>query len=311
MTLIRKKSVLLAKIETTYGTAIALSGTDGAFHVYNAELTHNIVENPREGQRGATKLTSTKGQSSATLTFQMDWMLQATAHPMGWTTFMPACGLTKKSATDAYELQLAPPGTSGVKTLSMGVYIDGVVKKIRGAMGTFSISARAGDRFTFNYTFTGVWDGFADVALPSPSYPVGTNYDVQRFAASAVTIGGAATPVSSFNFDLGNVVNLIESNTVDEGFLYAMVTDRRPTLSLDPLAATSTSAARMASLLLDDEDNVAITVGGSSAQISLPSAQYIQIAHGERSGLMTDNLTFLACGAPGANTEVQLNYAEL
>jgi hypothetical protein len=67
----------------------------------------------------------------------------------------------------------------------------------------------------------------------------------------------------------------------------------------------------MAALLVDDEDAVAITVGGSNAQISLPAAQYTAISHGERSGLMTDNLTFLATGAPGANTEVQLNYAEL
>jgi len=310
MTLIRKKSVLLAKIETTYGTAIALSGTDGVFHVYNAECVHNIAENPREGQRGATKLTSTEGQSSATITFQLDWCIASAAHPMGWTTFMPACGLTKKTATDAYELQLAPPGTSGVKTLSMGVYVDGVVKKIRGAMGTFSISGRAGDKITLSFTFTGVWDGMADVALPSPTYPANSTYEVQRFAGNDVTINSVATPISAFNFDLGNVVNLVESNAVHEGLLYAIVTDRRPILSVDPLSATTTSVARMASLL-DPGVAVAITVGGSEAQISLPAAQYTAISHGERSGLMTDNLTFLATGAPGANTEVQLNYAEL
>ncbi len=306
MTLIVRKRALLAKHETTYGTAIALSGTDGVFHVFNPTFTHNIAETTREGQRGATKLPSTKGQSSATVTFQMDWNRQS-SEPVGWTTFMPACGLTKKSGSDAFELQLAAPGTSGVKTLSMGVYTDGVVQKIRGAMGTFSISARAGDKYIISFTFTGVYDGFADASLPSPSYPSEGDCTVERFAASAVTIGGTATPCSTFNFDLGNVVNLIESNAVDAGFLYAMVTDRRPTLTLDPLSTTTTSASRMTDLL-DREATPAITVGGSAAQISLPLAQLINVAHGERSGLMTDNLTFLATGLPGANSEVQLNY---
>jgi hypothetical protein len=308
--LLAKKRLLAAKIETTYGTAISLDATNAVFHVFNPTFSHTIAEVQREGQRGSTKLPSSKGTSMATISFSMEWNLQSAANPMGWTTFMPACAVTKKSATDAYELQLAPPGTSGVKTLSMAVYTDGVVEKLRGAMGTFTISATAGDKFMFNYTFTGVYDGIADTALLAPSYPAISAYEIQRFAASAVTIGGAATPVSNFSFDLGNVVTLVESNAVTEGYLHAIVSDRRPTLTLDPLSATTTSVARQGALL-DPSSTVAITVGGTAAQISVPAAQYVQVARGERAGLMTDGLTFLPTGLPGANTEVQFNYQEL
>lgn len=303
--LLKKKSVLAAKIETTIGTAISLSGTDGVFNVYNCSIVPNVQFTDREGQGAFSKLSSVIGQQTGTCTFSTDLIVGASA-PAWATTFLPACGLGLTSTT--YGCRTEAPGST-VKTLTMAHYVDGVLRRIRGAVGTFTISCLAGQKITLDFTFQGVFDSFEAGAILTPTYPTG---EALRWAGSTTTIGGTAIAASSLTFDLGNVITPLESQALDEGVKNFIVSDRRPTLSIDPEADTSNSITRYSTWMAGT--TVAIAWDSSTNADSgkwafaLPAAQFINQQPGERSGIETEQLNFLACRTATLNDEFSMTY---
>lgn len=305
MPLLRKKSVLAAKIEGTIGTAESLSGTDAVFNVYNCSIVPNIQFTDREGQGAFSKLTSVLGQQTGTCTFSTD--LTVGSAEQAWaTTFLPACGLSKTSTT--YGVKTEAPG-SNVKTLTMTHYVDGVLRRIRGAVGTFTISCLAGQKITLDFTFQGVYDTFEAGAILAPTYPTAA---ALRWAASTTTIGGTAIAASSLTFDLGNVITPLENQSVDEGVKNFIVTDRRPTLTVDPEADTSNSVTRYANKLAGTTAAIAwdssLTAGNGKWAFSLPAAQILNQQPGDRGGIETEQLNFLACRTATLDSEFSMTY---
>lgn len=304
MPLLKKVSCLAAKIETTIGTAISLSGSDGVFNVYNAQITPNIQMTDREGQGAFSKLTSVLGQQTGTCTFSTD-LTMSTSEPNWASTFLPACGLGKTSTT--YGCKSESPGST-VKTLTMAVYVDGVLRRIRGAVGSFVINCLAGQKITLDFTFQGVYDSFSSGSILTPTYP---SHAAMRWAASTTTIGGTAVAASSLTFDLGNVINPLESQAVDEGVKNFIISDRRPTLTIDPEADTSNSVTRYNNQLAMTTAAIAwnATSGNTGAwAFSIPAGQILQHQPGERSGVETEQLTFLACKSSALNDEFTMAY---
>ncbi len=308
MPLLKKKSVLAAKIETTIGTAISLSGSDGVFNVYNCNIVPNIQMTDREGQGAFSKLTSVLGQQTGTCTFSTD-LTSGLAEPSWASTFLPACGLGKTSTT--YNCKTEAPGST-VKTLTMAHYVDGVVRRIRGAVGTFTISCLAGQKITLDFTFQGVFDAFTTDTIITPTYPTSA---ALRWGASTTTINSVAVAASSLTFDLGNVISPLESQAVDEGVKNFIISDRRPTLTIDPEADTSNSISRYGLWTLVDNDismPIAWDSGtnddGGKWAFSLPAAQILNQQPGERSGVETEQLTFLACRTSTLNDEFSMTY---
>jgi hypothetical protein len=305
MPLLKKVSCLAAKIETTIGTAISLDATNATFNVYNANIVPNIQMTDREGQGAFSKLASVTGQQTGTCTFSTDLTVGSSA-PAWATTFLPACGMGLTSTT--YGCRSEAPGST-VKTLTMAHYVNGVIRRIRGAVGTFTISCLAGQKITLDFTFQGVYDAFDAGAIISPTYPTA---QALRWAGSTTTIGGTAIAASSLTFDLGNVISPLESQAVDEGIKNFIVSDRRPTLSIDPEADASNSITRYANWLSRDALAIAFdsdtTNDGGKWAFALPAAQIINQQPGERSGIETEQLNFLACRTATLNDEFSMTY---
>ena len=303
--LLKKVSVLAAKIETTIGTAISLSGTDATFNVYNAQITPNIQMTDREGQGAFSKLTSVLGQQTGTCTFSTD-LIMGTSESAWSSTFLPACGLGKTSTT--YGCKSEAPGST-VKTLTMAIYVNGVIRRIRGAVGTFTINCLAGQKISLDFSFQGVYDAFEAGAILTPT--LATNAAL-RWAASTTAIDGSSIAASSLTFDLGNVINPLESQAVDEGVKNFIVSDRRPTLTIDPEADTSVSITRYTKWI--ETAPVAVvwdsntSVDGGKWAFSVPAAQIINQQPGERSGIETEQLNFLATTSSALNDEFTMAY---
>jgi hypothetical protein len=306
MPLLKKVSVLAAKIETTVGTAISLDATNATFNVYNCSIVPNIQMTDREGQGAFSKLSSVLGQQTGTCTFSTDLIVGA-SEPNWSSTFLPACGLGKTSTT--YSCKSEAPGST-VKTLTMSHYVNGVVRTIRGAVGTFTISCLAGQKITLDFTFQGVYQEFAAASILAPTYPTS---EALRWAGSTTTIGGVAVAASSLTFDLGNVISPLESQALDEGVKNFIISDRRPTLSIDPEADTSNTITRYSNNWMVPT-TLAIAWDSSPNQdsgkwaFSLPAAQIINQQPGERSGIETEQLNFLACRTSTLNDEFSMTY---
>jgi hypothetical protein len=134
MPLLKKKRVLAAKIESTPGTAESLSASDAVFNVYDATIQPSIEFDNRDAQGGFSPLYGTLGAYGGTCTFTTEIVGDDDPFPDWVTTFLPACGLVE--STGVFLPVDEAPGTN-VKTLTIGLYEDGLFKSIRGAAGTW------------------------------------------------------------------------------------------------------------------------------------------------------------------------------
>jgi hypothetical protein len=306
MTLLKRKRVLAAKVETTVGTAIALSGTDGAFNAYDVMIQPNIPFEAREGQGGFGNLSSVPGGYGGTATFKTDIGWDGSGIPSWASVFMPACGFVL--STDTFYPKTEAPG-SNVKTLTIGCYIDGLFKSIKGAAGTFRAVFPTGRMAYIEWTFTGIWvDDPSDVTLVTPTYPTA---DIPlRAAGGATTFNAITLCAENVTFDAGNEVVLRECATSEGGYHAAIITNRIPRITINPeakLAATRPSYSNWLDRLeAEFSTTIASATGDGSVSISAPKAQIINIQEGDRNRLVTDEIE-LQCNRNGTTVDQELS----
>lgn len=291
MPLLRRKRVLAAKSETTIGTPISLGASDAVFNVFDATIQQGIPFIGREGQSSFAPITGSLGAYMGTLTFSTDLIPGSGAVPAWASTLLPACGYVVSTAT--YTPRTEAPG-SNVKTLTMGLYENGLYKQIHGAMGTFVVRFVAGEPVRIDWTFTGIWSDPSDVAIIAPTYPTVMPL---RFVSSALDLGGATTlKVREVTIDAGNEVVLREDSTTSTGYVSALITGRRITGTIDPeaeLVATKDFYTELTTLV-EQELEIVLASAGIGATFNLPKIQFTNIQEADRSGIQVDNLEFQA-----------------
>lgn len=304
MPLLKRKRVLAAKIETAIGTAEALTASEAAFNVYDPMIQANIPMELREGQGGFGHLPAITGGYTGTATFRTMLEWDGTATEPSWAeTFFPACGWVKSG--QVYTPRTEAPG-SNVKTLTIGCYVDGKFKSIAGAMGTFVVTLPTGRPGFIDWTFTGVWQGASDVALITPTYPTDKGL---RFAGGLAEWNDVNLCVSQATINAGNEVVMRECPTTEAGFISAIVTNRRPIISVDPEAVTEATQGRWAAWLASTEYVLELDVGGpgnSVLSFDAPKAQINNLQEADRGRIVTDSIEFV-CNKNGATHDQELS----
>lgn len=291
MPLLKRVRVLAAKVETTPGTAIALGGADGTFQVYNVEINPTITVSDRMRQGGFGMTGAPQEARGGTISFTINpYITSAISAPDWMSTFLPACGMPETAL--AFSPAGEAPGAN-VKTLTIGVYENGLYKQLRGCAGTFTMSADTGKQAEFNFTFTGIWDDPSDVAVISPTYSTALPF---RAAGSTTPFSwGAYQPcINNFSFDLGNTVALRPCTTDASGYLSAIITDRNPSGSFDPEAALVATydiyadwkAATERAITYEFED------GTGTLTYNLTTSQITDIQEGDREGVQIETVSF-------------------
>ena len=306
MPLYKRKKTLAAKVEGTPGTAEALTNAEGAFNAYDIMLQPSISFEDREGSGSFNYLTAISQARSATITFKTDVAWDGTAtEPSIFTVLMPACGWTE--TTNVWKPRSEAPGTN-VKTLTMGTYVDGVLKTIKGAVGTYVITLTTGGMITIEWTFTGVYVEPTDVAIIAPTYP--TESPLRFAAATACSFNSVALKVQQITIDAGNEVALLEDPTDASGFIHAIITNRRPTITANPESILVATQNRHNIWTTSTPYTIQITLDGPSTStlgITAPKAQIINIQEADRNRIVTDEIEFL-CTKNGATQNEELYF---
>jgi len=292
MPLLRRKRVLAAAIEGTVGTAESLDAGDGAMNVYNAVIQPGITAIQREGQGGFGYLPPIPSGYSGTASFRtyLEWDGTAT-EPVWAETFFPACGWVKSG--QVYTPRSEAPG-SNVKTITIGLWTDGKVQKLAGCSGSFVVALPTGNPGYIDWTFLGVIQDEADEAIIAPTYPTDKP---MRFAGGLAEWNDVNLCVSQATINSGNNVILRECPTTEAGFISAIITDRRPTISVDPEAVTVAAQARWAAWLAMTEYLLELDIGGpgnSVLSFDAPKATIINKQDADRNGMVTDQIEFQA-----------------
>ena len=290
MPLLKRLRVLAAAIETTPGTAETLDAGDATYNVYNPIIQPSIEMGQRERQGSFGRLTAIAGQRVGTATFMTDLEWDGTATEPAWAdAFLPACGFVKSGGT--YTATDEAPGTN-VKTLTIGCYVNGVKKQLRGCMGNFRVVLPTGRNAMIEWTFQGVWDTPTDTAILAPTYT--TSNPVRATGAVAF---GSTLCVSEMAFDAGNVLTPRECQGDIAGVNYFLVTDRQPIATADPESALVASADHYGDIINQTVQGLTYTIstagtGNDNIVFALPAAQVQNNQEGDRNGIVTDQITW-------------------
>ena len=243
------KTVVLAKVETTQGTDAVPTGANNAIEVSNLSITPvdaNLINiNTVKPWLGGSQ--SLLGTSAVKCSFEV---LMAGSGVAGtapaWGQLLLGCAMAETTNLIAPARVDYSPITDLLKTLSIYYYDDGLLHKMLGTMGNWSISLKSGDVPKIKFDFTGI-DGIP-VAAANPG-AVLTNWkqppaitkanvtDINlgcTYAAGALN-GGTLFSSTGLTLDAGNAVAfnpLLGAETV-------VLTDRdvKGTMELDLTAA--------------------------------------------------------------------------
>ena len=309
MPLLSRRAVFAAKVESTIGTAETLTASEGTFNARDFMIQPTVTMTRRQGQGGFNYLPSIAEGMLGTCTIVHDVAYDGTNIPTWASVLLPACGWVESSGV--FTPRTEAPGTN-VKTLTIGHYKDGKRSVLSGCMGTFTITLDTGKVAYFTFTFTGKYStNETDTALIAPTY---STVSPLRFAAGALTFNSVALCTSALSVDAGNTVTMRECvNASDRsGYVSAIVSDRAPVITADPESTLVATQDRDALWLTSSPQALSITLNGpsdSNIVIAAPKAQLENKQQGNRNGIMTDDLTWLATANDSTpDTELSITF---
>lgn len=299
--MLKTRSVILAKLETTYRTDPTLSASTDAVLAENLSFAPTgakmveqaVVKNtlgPRKQVYGGSLWQITfdvkiKGSGAAGTAPEFGPLLQACG-----------CGETVVASTSV----TYAPASSGIKSVYLELYEDGKLYEFGGVRGDVTLKAEAGGAGMLSFTLTGHLEGISDTALPSPTYD---STVPAPFINAGFAIGGYAGVISSLEMAFGNTVATPPSVNSDDGFGEIRITNRDVTGSFDPedvLIATHDWIAQwQASTALALATG---TIGGTAGNrwaLSMPAVSYREATPGDRDNIRTFQIGYGAHESSG------------
>lgn len=285
--LIRRRAVFGAKAEATTGTAESLTTAEAAFNAWNVSIKPDIALTRREGQGSSLDtLPGVPGARGARINVETE--IYGAATVPAWGLLLQASGFGLSSRT--YTITSSAINDT---TLTVGNWIAGRFYSAVGVVLNWAFSMRSGQVVRSTWTGTGAWVPPTSTALIAPTYPTTLP---PRAASATFTIGGQSYKISSLDFDLGNQIVYREDVTKLSGYFSAAITDRAPTVRIDPEALLLSTKDWHADHLASTEAALSLVINGGANNtftLSMPKLQLVEAPDdGERGGIFTDMLTF-------------------
>lgn len=291
MPLYERKSAVLAKIETTYGTDSVPTGAANAILVENLSVTplkQDLVERkgiqPFMGNRQSLAVGA-----AVEVNFDVEIAGSGTAGTApGYAPLLRMCGMAETlvvSTSAAYS-----PVSAGFEAGTIYFHADGILHKALGCRGSVSLKISAKGIPVYSFKFTGLYSPVTDVALPTQTLTAfQTPLPCNNTNTTGFAVHGYAGVLSDFNADLGNQVvhrQVIGSESV-------LITDRNVTgkLTIEAvLVATKDFFAIAKACTLSTFTLTHGTVGGNKVKIDGTKVQLMNPSYSEQDGVKMLNL---------------------
>jgi hypothetical protein len=302
--LTRRRNVAF-DLETTNGTAVSLAASNGVTHVFGPSMAFETEEVERDSQGSSfSPIATAKGARSARFTFETEATGNGGAGQPDWGKLLKGCGFTESGG-------IYTAVTGATQPLTMGLYTSGLLKTMAGAMGTFTLTLRRGQKARFAWDFMGVQAPPTDTANIAPTYVSAAV--APRVGATTFTIGGTTFRVPEVTIECGNVVVLredisaLDSASEPTGYRCAMITARRTIVRISP-EALPLATKDWYDAYRDSTLGALICDWGADAnnifQVDMPKLQLISNPVDEdRGGLLAHQLTFLATRSAAAGDD--------
>jgi hypothetical protein len=290
-----RNTLITAKIETAPGTDATPTGAANAILVTEASITpldaKNIDRNLLRSYFGGSE--QLVGPASIKLSFSTELAGSGTAATApAWGALLQACAVAEGLLATPARVEYSPVST-GLKTLSIYYYDDGVLHKLLNVMGNCTLSAKVGDRPMLKFDFIGVDGGIATgsdtgtyAAWKKPVAMTKANViDIAlgvSYATGALT-GGTPYSSSGIELNFGNAVDfdaLLGEETVD-------ATDRNSTGSTELKLTAAAEVAMMANVKGNITQSLGMTIGtaaGNKIILFAPAVQVLNPKKIDRNG---------------------------
>ena len=166
-----EKTVILAKLETTYGTDATPTGAADAVLVSSPQAiplqANNVDRALVRGYFGGSE--QLVGTASKAVTFDVELAGSGTpTTPTQWGRLLQACGFSQ--TIGAASVDYLPTSTFGASSsLTIFYQLDGEQHKLLGARGTFSLAMGVGERPLLRFRFVGLDGGATATANATPT----------------------------------------------------------------------------------------------------------------------------------------------
>ena len=205
-----------------------------------------------------------------------------------------ACGLGETivpSTSVTYE-----PVSTGHESATIYYYEDGSLYKLLGALGTVNFNLATGEIGYAEFTFTGHFESYTDVALPAGVYDAEVPPPVINASFSAL---GYAAAISALTLDVANEVVTPSSMSGADGYGDVLIVDRDVAGSFDPqseLSATKDFIAEWQGGNSGAIDSGTIGAAGNQYQLTISDGYYRELGPGDRDNSRTYEIGFGAAG---------------
>lgn len=202
-----------------------------------------------------------------------------------WTGNL-ALGQTWKVRISPAGIEYAPV-SSGFETATLYLYFDGILHKLTGAMGTFSIASEAGQYGTINFEFTGQYNDPVDNDVPSAVYEA-VNLPPPIFELAKLRMDSEDITVQSLSFTQNNqIVPRPDANSSD-GYYGVRLVGRSPEGGVNPEARRVSEYDFWAKMKSAVGMNFSVrwgTSAGNTVWMKGPQVQYTGLTYQDRDGM--------------------------
>ncbi len=302
-----RKNTVFAALEVTYGTAVALAGTD-AIRTHEAKLNPfvaNTIERKLDGT-GFGNDGDIHSGAHVEIEFDVELSGSGTAGTAPvYGKLLKACQMSETIVAGASVTYA--PASNGTDSLTMYFQLDGQRHAMTGARGTWSLKVDSQGIPYIHFKFTGMWVDPVTAADLVPDFTGFTTPKPVTFDFTPkVTLHGLQAVYKSFSYDHANDVQYF--NNPGEEFVDIM--DRKPTGSVS-LLAPALSAKNYFTLAKTDVTDALTLVHGMAAgniiTLRAPHAQLKEPKYGDDKGrtMLEANLNFVR---QGVDDDIELEF---
>jgi len=310
MPLLTRKRLILLESEGTYGTDPTPTGVDAVLvrDLNIVPLQSDVVS--RDLVRpylGASEQLLANTRVECTFSVELAGSGTAGTAPRYGKALL-ACGMSE-TVVAATSVTYAPVSAS-FGSCTIYYNIDGVLHKVTGARGTFTINGAVGEIPTIDFTFTGIYNTPTDTALPSVTY--GDQATPVVFKAGNTTgfeLLSYAGCLQSVSFDVGNSLVYRELVGCTKEVL---LTDRASTGSVVLEAVTMATKNYFTAALSDGTlGNLIFQHGQTAGNIVDFASTRVDIgdvSYSDQDGIHMLNVPYTCVPSTAGNDEFSLVY---
>lgn len=309
MTMISKKTLILAKAETTYGTDAEPSAAANTIMASDIEITFgNEMKERYPGNSDISRFAEVEGKEFMEISFSTEIKGSGTAGtaPKHGCLFK-ACGMGE-TVVSSTSVTYAPVSSSW-GSCTIYLYVDGIRYDVTGCVGDFEVDLTAGEFGKINWTFKGKYEIPTDQSFPSPSF----ESTIPPVCKGTTTTFGDYTPIIEkllikMNNNVAERPDFNESSGI-QGF---QVTERNPegSMTLEAVVRSTENADFFSYYDARTSKELSAALGataGNICTITAPKCYLRGPELGDREGVRTFELPFQLARDSG-NDELVIAY---